>query len=40
MELDSLINLLNNDKTVHGILVQLPLPKLLTSFLPYLEYHQ
>ena len=32
MELDSLINLLNNDKTVHGILVQLPLPKLLDEF--------
>jgi methylenetetrahydrofolate dehydrogenase (NADP+)/methenyltetrahydrofolate cyclohydrolase len=32
MELDSLINLLNNDETVHGILVQLPLPKLLDEF--------
>lgn len=32
MELDSLINLLNNDKTVHGILVQLPLPKPLDEF--------
>lgn len=32
MELDSLINLLNNDKSVHGILVQLPLPKLLDEF--------
>ncbi len=32
LELDSLINLLNNDKTVHGILVQLPLPKLLDEF--------
>lgn len=32
MELDSLIDLLNNDKTVHGILVQLPLPKLLDEF--------
>ncbi|MGB9003870.1 MAG: bifunctional 5,10-methylenetetrahydrofolate dehydrogenase/5,10-methenyltetrahydrofolate cyclohydrolase [Nitrosotalea sp.] len=32
MELDSLINLLNNDKTVHGILVQLPLPVPLDEF--------
>jgi methylenetetrahydrofolate dehydrogenase (NADP+) / methenyltetrahydrofolate cyclohydrolase len=32
MELDSLINLLNNDKTVHGILVQLPLPRPLDEF--------
>ncbi|MDE1726651.1 MAG: bifunctional 5,10-methylenetetrahydrofolate dehydrogenase/5,10-methenyltetrahydrofolate cyclohydrolase [Thaumarchaeota archaeon] len=32
MELDSLIDLLNNDKTVHGILVQLPLPKQLDEF--------
>ncbi|MGI0087322.1 MAG: bifunctional 5,10-methylenetetrahydrofolate dehydrogenase/5,10-methenyltetrahydrofolate cyclohydrolase [Nitrosotalea sp.] len=32
MELDSLINLLNSDKTVHGILVQLPLPEQLDEF--------
>ncbi|MGI0101697.1 MAG: bifunctional 5,10-methylenetetrahydrofolate dehydrogenase/5,10-methenyltetrahydrofolate cyclohydrolase [Nitrosotalea sp.] len=32
MELDSLIDLLNNDKTVHGILVQLPLPGQLDEF--------
>jgi methylenetetrahydrofolate dehydrogenase (NADP+)/methenyltetrahydrofolate cyclohydrolase len=31
-ELDSLIDLLNNDKTVHGILVQLPLPDHLDEF--------
>ncbi|MGI0047088.1 MAG: bifunctional 5,10-methylenetetrahydrofolate dehydrogenase/5,10-methenyltetrahydrofolate cyclohydrolase [Nitrosotalea sp.] len=31
-EIDSLINLLNNDDTVHGILVQLPLPKTLDEF--------
>ncbi len=31
-ELESLIDLLNNDKTVHGILVQLPLPEHLDEF--------
>jgi len=31
-ELESLIDLLNNDNTVHGILVQLPLPKQLDEF--------
>lgn len=31
-ELNSLINLLNDDKTVHGILVQLPLPEQLDEF--------
>ncbi len=31
-ELDSLIDLLNSDKTVHGILVQLPLPEHLDEF--------
>ncbi|MDE1764721.1 MAG: bifunctional 5,10-methylenetetrahydrofolate dehydrogenase/5,10-methenyltetrahydrofolate cyclohydrolase [Thaumarchaeota archaeon] len=31
-ELVSLIDLLNNDKTVHGILVQLPLPEHLDEF--------
>lgn len=31
-EMNSLIDLLNNDNTVHGILVQLPLPKQLDEF--------
>jgi len=31
-ELDKIINNLNNDKEVHGILVQLPLPKQLNEF--------
>jgi methylenetetrahydrofolate dehydrogenase (NADP+)/methenyltetrahydrofolate cyclohydrolase len=31
-ELDEIINELNNDKDVHGILVQLPLPKQLDEF--------
>lgn len=31
-EMNSLIDLLNNDSTVHGILVQLPLPKQLDEF--------
>jgi methylenetetrahydrofolate dehydrogenase (NADP+)/methenyltetrahydrofolate cyclohydrolase len=31
-EMNSLIDLLNKDKTVHGILVQLPLPKQLDEF--------
>jgi methylenetetrahydrofolate dehydrogenase (NADP+)/methenyltetrahydrofolate cyclohydrolase len=31
-EMNSLIDLLNNDGTVHGILVQLPLPKQLDEF--------
>ncbi len=31
-EMNSLINLLNNDETVHGILVQLPLPSQLDEF--------
>ena len=31
-ELDEIINELNNDKNVHGILVQLPLPKQLDEF--------
>jgi len=31
-EMNSLIDLLNNDGTVHGILVQLPLPKQLDGF--------
>ncbi|MEX1995939.1 MAG: bifunctional 5,10-methylenetetrahydrofolate dehydrogenase/5,10-methenyltetrahydrofolate cyclohydrolase, partial [Nitrosopumilaceae archaeon] len=31
-EMNSLIDLLNNDTTVHGILVQLPLPKQLDEF--------
>ncbi|MDE2588158.1 MAG: bifunctional 5,10-methylene-tetrahydrofolate dehydrogenase/5,10-methylene-tetrahydrofolate cyclohydrolase, partial [Patescibacteria group bacterium] len=31
-ELVSLLDLLNNDKTVHGILVQLPLPEHLDEF--------
>ena len=31
-ELDKIINKLNNDKEVHGILVQLPLPKQLNEF--------
>ena len=31
-ELESLIDLLNNDTTVHGILVQLPLPEQLDEF--------
>ena len=31
-EMNSLIDLLNNDNTVHGILVQLPLPKQLGEF--------
>jgi len=31
-ELDKIINNLNNDKEVHGILVQLPLPKQLDEF--------
>ena len=31
-ELDEIINKLNNDKDVHGILVQLPLPKQLDEF--------
>ena len=31
-ELDEIINELNNDKNIHGILVQLPLPKQLDEF--------
>src|SRR5262245_40366036 len=31
-EMNSLIDLLNKDNTVHGILVQLPLPKQLDEF--------
>ena len=31
-ELDKIIDNLNNDKEVHGILVQLPLPKQLNEF--------
>ncbi len=31
-ELESLIDLLNNDNTVHGILVQLPLPSQINEF--------
>lgn len=31
-EMNSLIDLLNNDNTVHGILVQIPLPKQLDEF--------
>ena len=31
-EMNSLIDLLNNDNTVHGILVQLPLPQQLDEF--------
>ncbi len=31
-EMNSLVNLLNNDETVHGILVQLPLPSQLDDF--------
>ncbi|MGI0089133.1 MAG: bifunctional 5,10-methylenetetrahydrofolate dehydrogenase/5,10-methenyltetrahydrofolate cyclohydrolase [Nitrosopumilaceae archaeon] len=32
-EMNSLIDLLNNDNSVHGILIQLPLPKQLDEFL-------
>lgn len=31
-EMNSLVDLLNNDNTVHGILIQLPLPKQLDEF--------
>ncbi len=31
-EMNSLVNLLNNDNTVHGILIQLPLPEQLDEF--------
>ena len=36
-ELDKIIDNLNNDKEVHGILVQLPLPNNLTNLVNYTQ---
>ena len=39
-ELNKIIDDLNNDKEVHGILVQLPLPNNLTNLQLFQEYFQ